>query len=134
MSVQRLNVDNDTIQRELESVLVLLGAFVAQRVESHFSLDQEERVDANLAFLGGIRGSATPLSQFVRSHELPEEAQHLLLLALAPHIRADFLDQVIQRALPKAGDFPQIGGSRGKSFRGFLPTGETALFVGRQRQ
>lgn len=35
----------------------------------------------------------------------------------------------IQGALPRAGDFPQIGGSRGKSFRGFLPTGETALFL-----
>jgi len=31
--------------------------------------------------------------------------------------------------LPQPGDFPVIGGVRGKQFRGFLPTGETVLFL-----
>lgn len=31
--------------------------------------------------------------------------------------------------MPKGGDFPLIGGTRGTHFRGFLPTGETALFL-----
>lgn len=53
----------------------------------------------------------------------------LLLMALAPHIKPSFFDEIIQKALPEAGDFPQLGGVRGKQFRGFLPTGETALFV-----
>ena len=53
----------------------------------------------------------------------------LVLLTLAPHLDADFYDRTIQDALPRAGDFPQIGGSRGKNFRGLLPTGETALFL-----
>lgn len=58
-----------------------------------------------------------------------EEEYLLLLLAIAPHIQPDFLDTIISEHLPQAGDFPQIGGHRGKSFRGFLPTGETALFL-----
>ena len=53
----------------------------------------------------------------------------LLLIALAPHLQSDFFDRAIQNNLPEAGDFPQIGGTRGKQFRGFLPTGETALFL-----
>ncbi|HET8855300.1 MAG TPA: ATP-binding protein, partial [Salinimicrobium sp.] len=53
----------------------------------------------------------------------------VLLLALAPHIQPSFFDETIQKSLPKPGDFPQLGGVRGKQFRGFLPTGETALFV-----
>jgi AAA+ superfamily predicted ATPase len=53
----------------------------------------------------------------------------LLLLALAPHVQPQFLDQTIQESLPQPGDFPQLGGVRGKHFRGFLPTGETALFL-----
>lgn len=53
----------------------------------------------------------------------------LLLLALAPHVQPQFLDHAIQESLPQPGDFPQIGGVRGKQFRGFLPTGETALFL-----
>lgn len=53
----------------------------------------------------------------------------VLLIALAPHINPGFFDQIIQQKLPQAGDFPQLGGMRGKQFRGFLPTGETALFI-----
>lgn len=53
----------------------------------------------------------------------------VLLMALAPHIRPNFFDEVIQKSLPNPGDFPQLGGVRGKQFRGFLPTGETALFI-----
>ncbi|MBV6441945.1 MAG: ATP-dependent zinc metalloprotease FtsH [Saprospiraceae bacterium] len=53
----------------------------------------------------------------------------LLGIALAAHIQPQFFDEIIHKNLPKAGDFPQIGGVRGKNFRGFLPTGETALFL-----
>ncbi len=60
---------------------------------------------------------------------LAKEEHMLFLIALAPHIQPSFFDDVIQKALPQAGDFPQLGGVRGKQFRGFLPTGETALFI-----
>jgi len=45
-----------------------------------------------------------------------------------PHFKPDFFDECVQKVLPSSGDFPEIGGVRGKNFRGFLPTGETALF------
>ncbi|MBK8924089.1 MAG: ATP-binding protein [Saprospirales bacterium] len=53
----------------------------------------------------------------------------LLLTALTSHLHPNFFDQAITKALPSPGDFPQLGGVRGKNFRGFLPTGETALFL-----
>jgi len=55
----------------------------------------------------------------------------LLLLAAAPHIQPDLLDGALQAARLPTGDFPQLGGIRpdGHNFRGFLPTGETALFL-----
>jgi hypothetical protein len=55
----------------------------------------------------------------------------LLLLALAPHVQPDLLDGALQSALQQRGEFPQLGGIRpdGHNFRGFLPTGETALFL-----
>ncbi len=68
-------------------------------------------------------------SRFVLQEELDPKHRLILALALAPHIRPDFFDEIIQRSLNKAGDFPQLGGVRGKNFRGFLPTGETALFL-----
>ena len=74
----------------------------------------------------GVRSAYT---DFLRAHDLSFEEHVIMLLALAPHLQPDFFDEAISPALPQAGDFPQIGGVRGKQFRGFLPTGETALFI-----
>lgn len=71
----------------------------------------------------------TPFSWFIRNHQLNTVEQLTLLIALAPHLQPDFFDQLITAQLPHAGDYPQIGGWRGKSHRGFLPTGETVLFI-----
>lgn len=74
-------------------------------------------------------GIQTPLTTFVQQHQLSGEEYLILLMGLAPHIQPDFFDQVIQSHLDQAGDYPKLGGVRGKQYRGFLPTGETALFL-----
>ena len=74
-------------------------------------------------------GLRNEVQAFAQHHHLSPEEYLLLLIALAPHLQSDFFDRAIKKNLPEAGDFPQIGGSRGKQFRGFLPTGETALFL-----
>ncbi len=66
---------------------------------------------------------------FTDGMEMSHEASFLVSLALLPHLSPDFFDKTIQQNLPTSGDFPQLGGTRGKNFRGFLPTGETALFL-----
>lgn len=53
----------------------------------------------------------------------------LLLIALAPHVVPNLFDQTIQQKIGGPDDFPKIGGVRGDHFRGFIPTGETALFL-----
>jgi len=57
------------------------------------------------------------------------EEEIVFTLALVPHIRPHFIDQIIQDVYPNGGTLPQLGGIRGKNHRGFLPTGETALFL-----
>ena len=69
------------------------------------------------------------LSTFILANQLCPEEIIVLLLALAPHVQPNFFDTVIAQHFSQVGDFPQIGGVRGKQFRGFLPTGETALFI-----
>ena len=58
-----------------------------------------------------------------------EDVVALLLIALAPHAVPDLFDRAIQEKIKTSGDFPEIGGVRGKNFRGFLPTGQTAVFL-----
>ena len=80
--------------------------------------DQLEFFDDNSAF-----------AQFIRKKE-PNFAEYLvLLLALAPHVQPDFLDNVIKEALEESGDYPELGGVRNAERRSFFPTGETALFL-----
>ena len=71
----------------------------------------------------------SPFKSFVEVNGLSPEEHLLILTALVPHIKPDFYDGLMQELIPQAGDFPQFGGTRGKTFRGFLPTGETALFL-----
>lgn len=72
---------------------------------------------------------SAPLSGYIEKHELGADEAVLLLIGLAPHLQSDLFDRVIASKLQNSGDFQRIGGVRGKDFRGFLPTGETALFL-----
>ncbi len=69
------------------------------------------------------------LGQFIIKNQLDAESQLLLLLVLVPYIKPDLFDEVIQSVMPGAGDYSQLGGVRGGQHRGFLPTGDTALFL-----
>lgn len=76
-----------------------------------------------------IEPDDSPFNYFLEQHRLNIEEYSILLLALMPHIRPNFLDSIIQQYLPNGGEFPEIGGVKGNNHRGTLPTGETALFV-----
>jgi hypothetical protein len=76
-----------------------------------------------------IAPSTSPLNDFLIQHQISIEEYLILLLALAPHIQPNFLNTIVQKHLPNGGDFVEIGGVKGESHRGTLPTGETALFL-----
>lgn len=67
--------------------------------------------------------------EFIKARKPNFDEYILLLIALAPHVRPEFLGKVIKGALPESGNFPEIGGIHDREGRGFLPTGETALFL-----
>ena len=107
--------------------LPLLKKIVGSRIKQYFNA--EPASENGTQRLYGFNDFSTPLNEFALQHQLKEAEITLLLIALAPHLQSDFYDSLIQESLPQPGDFPQIGGVRGKNFRGFLPTGETALFL-----
>jgi hypothetical protein len=74
-------------------------------------------------------GDDSPYGCFVREHAPDAEAELLLMLALAPAVKPDFFDRFLQKVQPGQGEHPQFGGVRGRQHRGFLPTGDTALFL-----
>ncbi len=117
----------------LETALNYLAEVIQWRIDSYFN--QHGKPDKPMPNPPEQWLTAeSPLTWFIRRYQLDSAAQLTLLIALAPHLQPDFFDRTIVAHLPQAGDYPQIGGWRGKSYRGFLPTGETVLFIlgGRQ--
>jgi AAA+ superfamily predicted ATPase len=53
----------------------------------------------------------------------------LLTLALFPYVRPQLFDRAIQDVFPDGGSFPELGGLRNQNYRGFLPSGITALYL-----
>ena len=117
MTINSLNHLNDCFNA--------LANLIRIRIKDHFS-DQDSSSGYTLPSLDTTGG---PLAEFILQHKLGIEEHYILIIALTPHIRPDFFDTTIKESLPQPGDFPQIGGTRGKQFRGFIPTGETALFI-----
>ncbi|KIQ22731.1 ATPase AAA [Flavobacterium sp. MEB061] len=69
------------------------------------------------------------ISEFIIENNLNETDILLLVLALIPHIKPDFLSSIIAEYLPNGGELPEFGGIKTKNHRGILPTGETAQFL-----
>ena len=71
-----------------------------------------------------------PLGKYIIDNsELTNDDARLLLIAVVHHVQPEFFDHSINGGLRGEGDFPLIGGMRGKNFRGFIPTGQTAVFL-----
>lgn len=66
---------------------------------------------------------------FIEKFKPTFEEYIIILLALAPHVQTQFLDEIVRAYLPDGGDLAVFGGTRGSNHRGILPTGETAQFI-----
>lgn len=68
-------------------------------------------------------------ADLVNEHQFSFEERILLALALAPHIKPELLDVFFLQNSTFNRGFSEFGGVRGTGHGGFLPTGETAMFV-----
>ena len=109
----------------LRQLMSDLQEMLTHRLQVHFNNDQSPTPKINLTF----SSNGSPLSVFLTKQQVTEAEYLLLALALAPHIQPHFLSTIIAKSLPQAGDYPELGGVKDKQNRGFLPTGETALFL-----
>ncbi len=112
----------------LNESLALLEQTFERRVRQFFDREGPTE-DADVLPVPPPAVGDDPYSRFVREQRADAESQLLVLLALVPWVRPDFFDRIIHRVLPESGDYPQLGGARGRQHRGFLPTGDTALFL-----
>lgn len=76
-----------------------------------------------------LEDDGTPFTRFIQERQLTADAFIALITALAPHVKPQLIDEVVQEFFPQGSDFPPIGGVKGTNYRGLLPTGETVLFL-----
>jgi len=113
---------HENIRRSLE----FLRGTVMRRLDVFFNKDGAGQF--NYPAVDIVRGDDY-LSQFLMAHNVHIDEYALMLIALAPHIQPNFFESIIQQYLPQGGDFAEMGGVKGSSYRGMLPTGETAQFI-----
>jgi hypothetical protein len=105
-----------------------LAKFIEARFQLHLKPDGESEDPAGIAPPASAPGSshyADMLHAF--SVTLPERV--LLALALAPHLAPQMLDLFWTQNGTINRGFSEFGGIKGVNHAGFLPTGETALFL-----
>jgi DNA polymerase III delta prime subunit len=76
-----------------------------------------------------LNGSTSAFATFINNHELDFEERFLLVLALVPHVKPELLDMFLVKNETTQQIYTEFGGKHGKNHSGFLPTGETAMFI-----
>ena len=68
-------------------------------------------------------------ARFITALKLTEADRFLLILAAVPHIKPQMLDMFMGKNQLTQQIFTEFGGRKGKNHNGFIPTGETVLFI-----
>ncbi len=120
----KVKIDVDTIYLALDN----LSRLTNLRLSLHFKKQEVTPQEAEIEF-PMIYDDNSPFANFIQTHQPNFEEYIILLMALVPHVKVDFFDKIWDEHIPKAGEFPLIGGVRENNARTFLPTVETALFI-----
>jgi hypothetical protein len=116
-NARALSADLDWFERVLQA-----------RLQLHFGQPCEVRSIQEIA-PPAITTSDGEYGAFLRELSLDTDERLLLLLALAPHIKPQALDLLFVRNKNLDRAFTEFGGCRPRVHSGFLPSGETALFM-----
>ena len=76
-----------------------------------------------------FNGTKSAFAKFIKKHKLNFEERFLLALAMVPHIKPELLDMFLVKNESTSNVYTEFGGKKGKNHNGFLPTGETAMFI-----
>lgn len=115
---------NQTDMNIIEKLLTYCRSLVIDRLNQYFGLDSvahQAAIDLSVLMGDGWPENLGTLSTVERQ---------LLAIVLSPYVYPAFYDRIIQEFLPNGGDIIELGGVKNTgNHRGFLPTGETAIFL-----
>lgn len=106
-----------------------LAEVINTRINLYFELESAYAAVAEVPTPDLSAAPDSPYAHLVRQHQLGPAERLTLALALAPHLQPQLLDAFFVRNTVYDRGFTEFGGLKGKTHGGFLPTGETALFL-----
>lgn len=114
--------------KDLEREFEWFGQVLDTRLKGYFA-SVKSGGDVLAISPPSLEGSASPYATFLREHAVPPPVRLTILLALIPHLRPQLLDVLWIRNETTQRGFTEFGGAHAQNHGGFLPTGETAVFV-----
>jgi len=122
MSINSANAK--TIEQELEwfqKLIMLRGKITFEQ-----SLPEAEIRNLKLPAFKNLDSSYASL---IKKHSMSMEERLVLILALIPHVKPSLLDLLHMKNALYDIPFTEFGGIRYDKHKGYLPTGETAIFL-----
>jgi hypothetical protein len=113
---------------DLEADLEWFARVLDARLTAYFGGDGPRRDPRELE-PPSLEGRQSHYADFLRRHEVPPLTRLVILLALVPHVRPQLLDVLWTKNEATQRGFTEFGGAHGTSHGGFVPTGETAVFL-----
>ncbi len=113
-----------TIEQELEwfQKLILLRGKIT--FEQSLPEDEIEKIQ-----LPSVENQDSPYARLIQKHSMILEERLVLILALIPHVKPSLLDLLHTKNALYDIPFTEFGGIRYNNIKGYLPTGETAIFL-----
>jgi hypothetical protein len=119
----------ETNAQVIAADLQWLQTLIAQRINNFINQNNPEQIVEIIPPAPDLSAAGVFYADFVRRHELTIEERQIMLLALAPEVQPELLDQFLIRNTLYDKTFTEFGGLASSSFNGFIPTIKTALFV-----
>jgi hypothetical protein len=114
---------------DLEADLQWFTRVLDARLKGYFGSGEAPQPDPLGIAPPPLEPGRSAYARFVCETRLPPSARLVLLLALIPHVRPQLLDVLWSRNDVTQRGFTEFGGMQGASHGGFIPTGETAVFL-----
>ena len=117
-----------TNAHDLEADLEWFARVLDARLTAYSAKDGPRREAAAIP-PPDLADSRSDYAEFLRHHRVDAQTRLVILLAVIPHVRPQMLDVLWTRSEATQRGFCEFGGVQGTGHGGFVPTGETAMFL-----
>ena len=122
MSINSANAKTIDLELDWFQQLIMLRG----KITFEQSLPEEEILNLKLP---SIINQKSPYADLIRTYSMSMEERLLLILSLIPHVKPSLLDLLHMKNTLYDIPFTEFGGIRYNNNKGYLPTGETAVFL-----